>query len=104
MARVLARLVGCGAIGVGFILLLGVLQELSAGALAAEHLGESPRAWRRDLAALALELPVPFHVMSVGLVIQKRWLTRRWARVAWYAALVSGCWLGAALAVRTFVL
>ncbi len=40
------------------------------------------------------------HVIAVGLILQKKQLARGWARLAWWAAVFSGCWLGAALVFK----
>jgi hypothetical protein len=36
--------------------------------------------------------------------LQKRWLAPPWARLAWWAVVFSGCWLGAALLIKQFFL
>jgi hypothetical protein len=56
------------------------------------------------LFALCLSLPVPLHVISVGLIIQRKWLTPLWSRIAWFAVVLSGCWLGIALVIKLFIL
>ncbi len=53
--------------------------------------------------ALGLALPIPFHIISIGLFVQKRWLSPRWARIAWFAIVISGCWLGVSLAIRVVI-
>jgi hypothetical protein len=57
-----------------------------------------------DLYALGLIIPVPLHIISIGLVLKRKWLSRFWARAAWPAIFISGCWLGAAIAVRITVI
>ncbi|MBN2432572.1 MAG: hypothetical protein JXQ27_13940 [Acidobacteria bacterium] len=49
---------------------------------------------------LGVRLPVPFHVMAVGLFLQRFRLSPRWRRFAWWAVVVSGVWLGLALLAR----
>jgi hypothetical protein len=42
--------------------------------------------------------------MAVGLILQRRWLSRGWSKTAWLAVVISGCWLGAALGIKLFFL
>ncbi len=53
--------------------------------------------------ALGLALPIPFHVISIGLIVQKRWLSPGWVKIAWFAIVISGCWLGVSLAIRVVI-
>ena len=90
---------------VGTYLLFRVVHSASVGTLP-ETVFSAPPPWAGTgtLLALALSLPVPFHVISIGLVLQKRWLPTTAARIAWFAIVTSGVWLGLALAFKTFVL
>ena len=101
----LLRAAASGVVVVGVLLLIRLLVRAVAGPpgdeLSDRHLSGS---WLTTLSALALALPVPLHVIAVGLIVQKRWLSPLWARVAWYAVVISGCWLGVALAVKLLVL
>jgi len=51
---------------------------------------------------LLLSLPVPLHVIFIGLIIQKKYFTPPWQRFAWIGITGSGVWLGISLAIRTF--
>ncbi len=84
----------------GFLLLMKILFQASRGTLDVSHVTVELGL----LSALILSLPVPFHVMSVGLVLQRKWLTGLWNRIATWAVTLSGIWLGAALAVKLFVI
>jgi hypothetical protein len=89
---------------VGVLLFAKVIYEAATGSLSAELFARPKGSWLLTLYALALSLPVPFHVVSVGLILRRRWLSPAWARVAWVAVVTSGCWLGAALAIKLLVL
>jgi hypothetical protein len=94
---------------------------------------EAQQLWTNNLYAIGLSLPVPLHVISVGFVLQRRWLSphgrrivwlapvplhvisvgfvlqRRWLsphgrRIVWLAVIISGCWLGVALVIKEFLL
>ncbi len=104
MLRILARIGLSGIVAVGFFLLAGVLHKAAAGALVTETFGRPPGSWTDQIWALGLALPVPFHVISVGLILQRRWLSPAWARGAWIATVVSGCWLGLALGIKALFL
>ncbi|MEJ2634348.1 MAG: hypothetical protein P8184_03535 [Calditrichia bacterium] len=91
-------------VAVGIILLIRVFYHAAAGALVFRHFHQMEIAWFHHIYAVALSIPVPFHVISVGLVLRKRWLSPLWQRIARVAVVVSGCWLGAALGVKMFVL
>jgi uncharacterized membrane protein YGL010W len=88
----------------GIILLVRVLYGFFTGQLAVQTLAQSHEVWTSAVYALALRLPVPFHVMSVGLFLQRKWLSPTWAKIAWYAVVISGCWLGIALVIRLWVM
>lgn len=89
---------------VGLFLLAGVIHKAAVSSLATEVFGRPPGSWTHQIYALGLALPVPFHVISVGLILQRRWLSPVWARGAWIATVVSGCWLGLALGIKTVFL
>ena len=55
--------------------------------------------WMRA-SAVGLSLPVPLHVISIGLILQRRWLSAGWSKFAWIAIVTSGLWLGVALVVK----
>jgi hypothetical protein len=54
------------------------------------------------LFAIGISLPVPLHVISIGLFLQKKWLPPRWVIFSWIAIVLSGCWLGVAFLVKLF--
>lgn len=51
---------------------------------------------------LLLALPIPLHVIFIGLIIQKKWLPEPWHKPVWVGITGSGIWLGISLAMRTF--
>jgi hypothetical protein len=89
---------------IGLGLLVDVLLGSATGALGRELFPQSSGSLFWESAALALTLPVPLHVMSIGLILQKRWLAAAWRRVAWVCIVASGVWLGAALLLRALLL
>ncbi|NIQ38908.1 MAG: hypothetical protein GTN81_10010 [Proteobacteria bacterium] len=104
MFKTPARIVANLLIAVGLFLLIRILHNAVTGALVSQLFAQSHGSLMRNLYALGLSLPVPVHVISVGLVLQGRWLPPRWARAGWLAAVVSGCWLGAALGIKVLIL
>lgn len=104
LLKPLARVAGSLAIVLGVILLTRLVNRAFRGTLAVQYFACARGEWTSTLAALGLGLPVPFHVIAVGLIVQKRWLSPPWAKAAWFAVVVSGCWLGASLALRLFIL
>ena len=54
------------------------------------------------LSQLFLTLPVPLHIIFIGLIIQKKHFSQPWQRFAWIGITASGVWLGISLAIRTF--
>jgi len=100
VVRVTANLV----ILIGLFLLGKVLYN-SAGGVLVQHYFASPQGgWIENLYALGLGLPIPLHVISVGMVLQLRWLSPPWAKGARWAVVVSGCWLALALGIRWLAL
>jgi hypothetical protein len=104
MFKVITRVAANVLIVVGLFLLVRVLNNAVTGSLVAQLFAQSQGTWIRNVCALGLSLPVPFHVISVGLVLQRRRLPPRWTKAAWLAVVVSGCWLGAALGIKMLVL
>ena len=97
------RLVANALIGVGLFLLAYTLYGTVSGSLAIRFFNGAQRPWMYDLYALCLMLPVPLHVISIGLIVKRKWMPPFWSRAAWPAIILSGCWLGAALAVRYMI-
>lgn len=89
---------------IGLCLLALVLYDGFSGVLAGEFFPDTETTPLHHLGALLLALPVPLHVIFIGLIIQKRSLTPPWARFAWFGIVSSGVWLGIALVVKLFVL
>jgi hypothetical protein len=104
MPRIIIRLIANVAVAVGLFLLVRVFYRTATGSLAAQLLPGLQESWPKNLYALGLSLPVPLHVISVGLVLQRRWLPHHWTRIVWLAVVISGCWLGVALAIKLFLL
>ena len=73
-----------------------------SGVLAEKLFGHLPPSGVVNAWAFGLSVPVPFHMIAVGLILQKRWLSPEWRKAAWYGAAVSGLWLGLALGIKTF--
>lgn len=104
-ARVVTTRVLASAVSAVGVWLLGrLLLELADGTLAVELFPDSQGGWMPNLAALLLRFPAPYHVFSVGLILQRRWLSPPWARVAWVCVVSSGLWLGGSLLIRAIVL
>ncbi len=93
----LVRIIANTTILAGLFLLGRVICQATTGGLAAQYPALPPGLHAYGLLALGLSLPVPMHVIAVGLILQKKRLARGWARLAWWAVVFSGCWLGAAL-------
>jgi hypothetical protein len=104
MPRTIIRLIANVAVAVGLLLLVRVFYHSANGSVVAELFPESQRSWISNLYAIALSLPVPFHVISVGFVMQRRWLSPHWTRIAWLAVVISGCWIGVALVIKIVLL
>lgn len=84
--------------GVG---LLGkVVYNSANGALALRLFDHLPPSGFVNAWAFGLSVPVPFHVIAVGLILQRRWLSPGWRKVTWYAVVISGCWLAVALGIK----
>ena len=104
MGKIIVRLIANLVVLVGFFLLGRILCNSANGALAQQYFGGSPESGILNVYALGLGLPVPLHIISVGLVLQLRWLSPIWAKSAGWAVIVSGCWLGLALGIRWLAL
>ena len=98
----LIRILANGVVLVGLFLLGRVICQVAFSGLAVPAASLPAGTGPQGLMALGLRLPVPLHVIAVGLVLQKRWLAPAWARMAWWAAVFTGFWLGAALLIRQF--
>jgi succinate dehydrogenase/fumarate reductase cytochrome b subunit len=104
MFKMISRAVANLVILVGLFLLVRILYNAATGSLTAQLFAASQESWIKSVTALGLSLPLPFHVISVGLILQRRWLSPLWKRTAWIAVVVSGCWLGVALAIKLLMI
>jgi len=104
MPRNIIRLIAKFAVVVGVFLLVRVIYHAASGSLLAQLFPESQQSWANNLYAIGLSIPIPLHVISIGFVLQRRWLPPHWIRIAWLAVVISGCWLGVALVIKTFLL
>jgi uncharacterized membrane protein YgdD (TMEM256/DUF423 family) len=100
MGRIVVRIIANIVILFGLFLLGRVLCKSFSGAAARQYFGTPPETWIENAYALGLGLPVALHIISVGLVLQRNWLSAAGAKWAKGAVVVSGCWLGLALAIR----
>ncbi len=103
MLRTIFRLLANTAIIVGVFLLVRVIYGAVDGFLTAQLLPESRGILWNTAVALGLGLPIPLHVIAIGLVLQRRWLPDWWAKISVPAVVISGCWLGAALTIKFLV-
>jgi len=104
MLKTIIRVFATAISVVGVLLLGRVLIMANTGSLGSMLFPHSPNTWIWTAYALALSLPVPFHVISIGLILQRRWLPHRWAGIAWISIIVSGCWLSVALVIKLLLL
>ncbi len=102
--RMTIRVLANGIVLIGLFLLGRVICQAAYSGLALPAASLPAGMGAQGLVALGLRLPMPLHVIAVGLILQKRWLAPRWARMAWWAVVFSGCWLGAALLIQQFFL
>ena len=89
---------------VGLGLLVLVVVDWHNGLLVAELFPDVEHTPRLHIYSLLLALPVPLHVIFIGLIVQKKWLSPALARFAWVGISSSGVWLGISLLVKTTVL
>ena len=104
MGKIVVRVTANLVILIGFFLLGRVLYRIASGVLAQQYFATSEGSWIQNIYALGLSLPVAFHIISVGLILQLRWLSPMWAKGARWAVGLSGGWLGLALGIRWLVL
>ena len=87
----------------GFLYLIKIIVNGFDGTLASEMVNKKQVTFSYHILALALNLPIPFHIISVGLIFQKRWLSLKFNRILWIALIISGTWLGIAIVVKLFI-
>lgn len=87
---------------VGLCLLGLVIYDGFTGVLAGTFFPDSEATTSLHLGSMLLALPVPLHVIFIGLIVQKRWLSPPWARFAWIGIVSSGLWLGGALLIKLY--
>ncbi len=104
MFKIIARALANTVVMAGVFLLARVLCGAITGSLIPQVVSESAGPWMGTTFALGLALPIPFHVISIGLFLQRRWLPVRWAKAARLATVISGCWLGVALCAKLLIL
>ena len=104
MGKMVVRVIANITILIGIFLLIRVLYHGLSGVLAQQYFAPSQGSVVQNVYALGLSLPIPLHIIAIGLVLQLRWLSPIWARGTRWAIVVSGCWLGLALAIRWLAL
>ena len=104
MGKMVVRVIANITILIGIFLLIRVLYHGLSGVLAQQYFAPSQGSVVQNVYALGLSLPIPLHIIAIGLVLQLRWLSPIWARGTRWALVVSGCWLGLALAIRWLAL
>lgn len=103
MVKMIPRVAADLVILVGLYLLIKNLYNAATGKLAVQYFAASPESWTTHVVAFGLNLPLPCHIISVGLILQRRWLSPLQKRIVWIAVLVSGCWLGVALGIKLLI-
>ncbi|MEE4262149.1 MAG: hypothetical protein V2I56_05625 [Desulfobacteraceae bacterium] len=104
MGKIVVRTIAHVIVLVGFFLLGRVIYYGLNGVLVQQYFAQSRGSVIQNVYALGLSLPIPFHVIAIGLVLQLRWLSPIWTRGARWAIGLSGCWLGLAFAIRWLAL
>ena len=104
MSNSVVRVIANVAILIGFLVLARIICQGLNGELAPKYFAQAPESLIYRVYALLLSLPIPLHVIAVGLVLQLKWLPPLWRRAARWAVVISGCWLGVALAIRWLAL
>ncbi len=89
---------------VGVVIFGLTLWRAVNGQLVERYFPEAAPSFALTIAAFALRLPIPLHIMAIGLIVQKPYLSRPLAKFSWFFIVTSGCWLGLSLAIRHFVL
>ncbi len=96
MMRMAANIV----ILIGLFVFARILYNTANGHLAEQLFTQPQGSFSEIFLVLGLSLPIPLHIISVGLILQRKRLSRFWSRIAWVAAVISGCWLGTALGIK----
>jgi hypothetical protein len=104
MGKIAVRVIANITILIGFFLLGRVLYDGLSGVLAQQYFTPSQGSVIQNVYALGLSLPIPLHMIAIGLVLQLRWLSPILAQGTRWGIVVSGCWLGVALAIRWLAL
>lgn len=91
------RMTGYLIIITGMILLFKLFYNAACGSLPNQVFGRAQYFWTDTFWALGLRLPIPLHIISIGLIVQRKWFSHTWNRISWYAITLTGMWLGAAL-------
>jgi hypothetical protein len=104
MGKIVVRAIANVIILIGFFFLGRVLYYGLSGVLAQQYFTQSQGSVIQNVYALGLSLPIPLHIIAVGMVLQLRWLSPIWTRGARWAVVGTGGWLGLALGIRWLAL
>ena len=93
-------------IAIGILLLIKVFYEawndmLVATIFTQEQADSNPALY--SFYAFCLSLAIPYHVISIGLILQRKWLSHTWKKIALFAIVTSGCWLGTSVAIQAII-
>ena len=104
VVKIVIRVIANIIITTGLVLLILVLYNAALCTLSKTVFEGSTDSSLWNVIAIGLSLPGPLHVISIGLLLQKKWLPHRWVKISWIATVFSGCWLGMALFIKMFLL
>lgn len=97
--RIFATLISIAGVG----LLVKVFILFYTGTLSDDIHAEWAGDDSKNIYSLLLALPVPLHVISIGMIIQKKWLSPLLGKIAWFSIVTSGVWLGISLFIKSTI-
>jgi len=80
-----------------------VVVDAYNGILAGEFFPDAAHTTAHHLGGFLLALAVPLHVIFIGFILQRHWLSPLWLRISRVGIVASGLWLGVALVVKLYM-
>jgi len=100
MNKKIRRILSVFIIFSGIFFLIFTLHTAILNSLTEQSISGAEGKYLKHFSGLLISLPVPLHIISIGMIIGSKNYSNLWKKIAWFAVIISGIWLGIAVGVR----
>ena len=102
--QIIKKIFAAGLILLGFYYFTDLLYLIFIGKFETEISFMTKSEAYNSLYSILIKIPLPFHLMAVGLYLQRDVFTQNRARLVKFLVIGSGTWLGIAFLIKNFSL